>query len=346
MHSKQKGTFPTTPRILAAFLMAFFLMVSCGCSTKIGQPVLPDSEGNGSETETPDDNKPDENKPDENKPGENEQTPDSEGYVLMWSDEFDSNSLDTGKWRIEVNGNGGGNAELQYYDESGISLGKDSEYGNSALKITAKREQRNGKAFVSGRLNTSGHFQFCYGKVEGRIRLPRTANGLWPAFWLLGADFQTNSWPRCGEIDIMEMGNAEGIKNGTQDRFFNGACHWGYYKGSAYPNYAHSTTNSYSIQDGNYHTYTLIWTPQSVKMYLDRDLHPNASTYYEMDIVNKDDDWGVGYYFHHDFFIILNLAVGGYFTGILQPEGITALPNNGDSATMFVDWVRVYQKKQ
>ena len=204
MHSKQKGTFPTTPRILAAFLMAFFLMVSCGCSTKIGQPVLPDSEGNGSETETPD-----ENKPDENKPGENEQTPDSEGYVLMWSDEFDSNSLDTGKWRIEVNGNGGGNAELQYYDESGISLGKDSEYGNSALKITAKREQRNGKAFVSGRLNTSGHFQFCYGKVEGRIRLPRTANGLWPAFWLLGADFQTNSWPRCGEIDIMEMGNAE-----------------------------------------------------------------------------------------------------------------------------------------
>ena len=65
MHSKQKGTFPTTPRILAAFLMAFFLMVSCGCSTKIGQPVLPDSEGNGSETETPD----------ENKPGENEQTP-------------------------------------------------------------------------------------------------------------------------------------------------------------------------------------------------------------------------------------------------------------------------------
>ena len=305
MHSKQKGTFPTTPRILAAFLMAFFLMVSCGCSTKIGQPVLPDSEGNGSETETPD----------ENKPGENEQTPDSEGYVLMWSDEFDSNSLDTGKWRIEVNGNGGGNAELQYYDESGISLGKDSEYGNSALKITAKREQRNGKAFVSGRLNTSGHFQFCYGKVEGRIRLPRTANGLWPAFWLLGADFQTNSWPRCGEIDIMEMGNAEGIKNGTQDRFFNGACHWGYYKGSAYPNYAHSTTNSYSIQDGNYHTYTLIWTPQSVKMYLDRDLHPNASPYYEMDIVNKDDD-------------------------------ITALPNNGDSATMFVDWVRVYQKKQ
>ena len=154
MHSKQKGTFPTTPRILAAFLMAFFLMVSCGCSTKIGQPVLPDSEGNGSETETPDDNKPDDNKPDDNKPGENEQTPDSEGYVLMWSDEFDSNSLDTGKWRIEVNGNGGGNAELQYYDESGISLGKDSEYGNSALKITAKREQRNGKAFVSGRLNT------------------------------------------------------------------------------------------------------------------------------------------------------------------------------------------------
>lgn len=321
----------------AALITAFFLLAGCGCSSKT-EP--------SSSVISPGEDSPGTNAPDEGAPGGDEPSIDSEGYSLVWSDEFDSMTLDPDKWLIEVNGDGGGNAELQYYDESGISLCQDPDHGNSALAITARRQQRNGKSFVSGRLNTSGRFQFTYGKVEGRIRLPHTANGLWPAFWLLGADYATNPWPRCGEVDIMEMGNADGIKNGTQDRFFNGACHWGYYKGGAYPNYARSTTGSYALQDGDYHTYTLIWTPQSIKMYLDRDSRPETSPYYEMDIVNKDDDWGVGHYFHHDFFIILNMAVGGYFTGILTPDGITALPENGDATSMYVDWVRVYQKKQ
>ena len=180
--------------------------------------------------------------------------------------------------------------------------------------------------------------------MEASIKLPSTANGLWPAFWLLGADYDTNGWPRCGEIDIMEMGNSAGISSGTQDRFFNGAAHWGFYRDGAYPNYANSKTNSYSLQDGEFHLFTLIWDENSLSMYLDMDKYPDNAPYYKMDINDTSDDWSTGLYFHHDFFIIFNLAVGGRFTGILNASGITALPQDGDEAKMYVDYVRVYQK--
>lgn len=337
LNMRKFSFFPTALRFTTVIPVVSILVIAgCGCTSSIEQPsteITEDEDTPSGEEEIP--------TPD----GDETPTPDADGYTLVWSDEFDGSSLDAGKWRIEVNGNGGGNAELQYYDESGISLGKDPAKGNSALVITARRESCNGKSFVSGRLNTSGHFEFTYGRVEARIRLPETADGLWPAFWMLGADWQTNSWPRCGEIDIMECGNASGIADGTQDRYFNGACHWGYYKGTSYPNYARHSTNSYPIQDGEYHLFSLLWDSQSIKMYLDRDLHPESEPYFSMDIVDKTDDWGVGHYFHHDFFIVLNLAVGGYFTGILNPSGITALPKEGDSASMYVDYVRVYQKK-
>ncbi len=336
-----------TPRLAALVsLFSILALVGCGCTSAIELPE--DEIRNETESGKDDGSQKDDDSQKDGDGSSDEDTtpkPDAEGYTLVWNDEFDGASLDTGKWLIEVNGNGGGNAELQYYNESGITLGNDPVKGNSALIITARRESCNGKSFVSGRLNTSGHFEFTYGRAEARIRLPKTANGLWPAFWMLGADYQTNTWPRCGEIDIMECGNADGIRNSTQDRYFNGACHWGYYKGSVYPNYARSSTNSYSIQDGEYHTFTLVWDSQSIKMYLDRESYPKAEPYYAMDIVDKTDDWGVGYYFHHDFFIVLNMAVGGYFTGILDPSGITALANAGDSASMYVDYVRVYQKK-
>ena len=112
----------------------------------------------------------------------------------------------------------------------------------------------------------------------------------------------------------------------------------------AYPNYAKNSTCSYSLQDGEYHLFTLIWDASAVKMYVDYDKNPGASPYYEMGIVSKDDDWGTGHYFHHDFFILFNLAVGGYFTGILNSSAITALPAAGSEASMYVDYVKVYTK--
>lgn len=267
----------------------------------------------------------------------------TDGYKLVWEDQFNDGALDESKWYIEVNGDGGGNQELQYYRAENISVGPDED-GNGCLIITARRENFNGKSFTSGRLNTSDRYEFTHGKVEASIKLPSTANGLWPAFWLLGADYDTNGWPRCGEIDIMEMGNSAGISSGTQDRYFNGAAHWGFYRDGAYPNYANSKTNSYSLQDGEFHLFTLIWDDNSLSMYLDMDKYPDSAPYYKMDINDTSGDWSTGHYFHHDFFIIFNLAVGGRFTGILNASGITALPQDGDEAKMYVDYVRVYQK--
>lgn len=272
-------------------------------------------------------------------------TGETDGYTLVWEDGFNGGSLDAANWKIEVNGNGNGNAELQYYCRENVAVGKDADYGNGCLILTARREDYLGRKFTSGRINTGGHYEFTYGKVEASIRLPETADGLWPAFWLLGADYGEVGWPKCGEIDILEMGNAEGIRKSAQDRYFNGACHWGFYKDNAYPNYAKASTWDYSLQDGKYHLYTLIWDESAVRMYVDLDRYPDARPYYEMGITDVSNDWGVGHYFHHDYFIIFNLAVGGYFTGILGDAGITALPEAGDEAKMYVDFVKVYQKK-
>jgi beta-glucanase (GH16 family) len=263
-------------------------------------------------------------------------------YKLVWEDLFADGSLNKNNWTIEVNGDGGGNNELQYYKEENISLGKEPATGKSCLIITAKKEQYLGKSATSGRLITKGKKFFKYGKIEASIKLPKTANGLWPAFWMMGNDHSTVGWPKCGEIDILEMGNANGIKNGTQDKYFNGACHWGSdWNGGAYPNYAKATTLNYGIQD-DFHLFTVIWDENAIKMYLDLDKNPNAQPYFEMAITDKANVNSPGLYFHKDNFILLNLAVGGHFTGILNINQITAL-NNGP-AYMYVDFVKVYQK--
>ncbi len=267
----------------------------------------------------------------------------TDGYKLVWQDLFDGNELDLTAWNIEVNGNGGGNAELQYYREENVAISEEPESGRRCLTLTARRENFSGKSFTSGRINSMHKKYFTHGKVEAYICLPKTANGLWPAYWMMGNDFSAVGWPSCGEIDILEMGNSHGITTGTQETFFNGACHWGFYKNGNYPNYAKSSNAPYSLQEG-FHLYTLIWDEKSIKMYLDLDKNPNAAPYYEMGIEGTDDEWATGRYFHHDHFILFNLAVGGRFTGILNAGGITALPNEGDEAKMYVDYVRVYQK--
>lgn len=284
----------------------------------------------------------------ENAPSQQGSSAVNDGYRLVWEDLFDGTSLDTSVWNVEVNGDGGGNNELQFYRAENVSVGKDYASGRNCLILTARRENYGNKAFTSGRVNSKNKKAFTHGKVEALIKLPLTANGLWPAFWMMGNDFDQVGWPRCGEIDILEMGNAAGIAAGTQDRYLNGACHWGYYKDVgggnwAYPNYAKHSTYSYSLQDGEYHLFTLVWDESSLKMYVDYDRNPGASPYFEMGITAKDDDWGTGHYFHHDFFLLFNLAVGGNFTGLHNSSAISALPA-GSEASMFVDYVKVYQK--
>lgn len=261
----------------------------------------------------------------------------AQDYRLVFCDDFDGTELDSRVWNIEVNGNGGGNAELQYYCAQNVVV------ADGCLQLIARKQDYQGKHFTSGRINSMGKAAFKHGKVEASICIPQTANGLWPAFWMMGNDMATGTgWPYCGEIDIMEMGNSYGIQHGTQDRFFNGACHWGPYTNGNHPNYARSTTCDYSLQDDRFHLFTLIWDEQKVAMYLDLDQYPDAEPYYVMNIDDTSQENSPGRYFHKQAFILFNLAVGGHFTGIYNTDGITALAN--EERALLVDYVRIYQE--
>lgn len=266
----------------------------------------------------------------------------NDGYELVWIDSFDGDALNEENWVIEIDGKGGGNKELQYYREENISVEAEPVTEKNCLVITAKKESFAGRSATSGRLKTQGKQAFKYGKIEASIKLPKTADGLWPAFWLLGADFASKGWPACGEIDILEMGNVNGIKNGTQNRYFNGACHWGVKWGNMRSDAKHYTSD-YGLQD-DFHLFTMIWDEQNISMYLDLDKNPDAEPYFKMDITQKDTELSAGKYFHKEYFIIFNLAVGGNFPEIWDINQITAL-NKGE-AKMYVDFVRVYQKKK
>ncbi|MDR1974179.1 MAG: glycoside hydrolase family 16 protein [Bacteroidales bacterium] len=272
---------------------------------------------------------------------ENTIHPEYEGYTLVWVDDFSATELDKSAWNIEVNGDGGGNNELQFYREENVTLGVEPQSEKKCLILTAKKETYQGKTATSGRVTSMEKKFFKHGRIEASIKLPQTANGLWPAFWMMGNDYPSVGWPHCGEIDILEMGHSNGIRNSTQDRYFNGACHWGLsWNGGAYPNYAKASTNSYSMQD-TFHLYTLIWDDNYIRMYLDIDKYHDVEPYYEMNISDKSSDNSPGKYFHKEFFILFNLAVGGNFPGIWNIAEITALSNG--EVKMYVDFVRIYQ---
>ncbi|HRZ96745.1 MAG TPA: family 16 glycosylhydrolase [Paludibacter sp.] len=266
----------------------------------------------------------------------------SQDYQLMWEDNFDNPVLnETKHWTVEVNGDGGGNNELQYYRRENISIEQHTS-GVNCLVISAKRENFGSKLVTSGRLVTRGNVSAKYGKIEARIKLPSTANGLWPAFWMMGEDFSSVGWPRCGEIDILEMGNVNGISRGTQNKYFNGACHWG----ENWTYYAKDNTAAFSLQD-DFHLFTLVWGDSNIKMYLDLDKYPNNTPYFEMSIAGQRVPGQVSNYFHKPFFVLFNLAVGGNFTGITGNANIakiTALPADGTPVKMYIDYVRIYQK--
>lgn len=262
--------------------------------------------------------------------------PNDPSYKLVWQENFNGESLNTEAWNIEVNGDGGGNQELQYYSKRGVKVAD----GN--LVLTAKREDYSGRQFTSGRVNTRDKMFFTHGKIEFRAWMPETANGIWPAVWALGQAYAETGWPRCSEIDFVEMGNAYGISHNIQDRYFNGACHWGFYKNGNYPSYANAVTAPYSMQDG-YHNWTVVWDNKEIAMYYDLDKDPNRAPYYKMTISDTNGDWATGNYFHQPVFLVMNVAVGGRFTGILNASGITALPNTDDTRSMKVDYIKIYQ---
>ena len=299
------------------------------------------------------------------------------GYKLVWSDEFEGEALDTTYWNVEDNARGGGNAELQYYTPRNITIERHPVTGESCLVLNAKRENYRNRPCTSARLNTQDKVTVEYGKVEARIAFPKTADGLWPAFWMLGNNLAKNLgdnddvdrqaamlakqnrvvWPKCGEIDICEMGHVDGIKRGVQDRYFNGACHWGEsFNNGAYPNYGQFMTADYPVQ-GDFHLFTLIWTKDSIAMYLDQDRYPDVAPYFQLSLRGKKVN-EPGHYFNHPFYLVLNLSVGGFFPNMPAAEKypevipmddpsflrVTALPADGTPVKMFVDYIRVYKQ--
>ena len=261
-------------------------------------------------------------------------------YSLVWNEDFTDGALDTQVWNIEANGDGGGNNELQYYCEKGVSVGAEPTTGKQCLILTATKEDYQGKKCTSGRVNSKHKLHYTYGKIEARIKFPQTANGLWPAFWQLGENIDQVGWPKCGETDIIEMGNQNGFNN-RQDRYFNGAMHLGRAWNAVWQD-AQAHEWAYSLQD-TFHILTMIWTPTSVDMYLDKETHPENDAYFHADLEpNEDADYNRQLVFGKPNFVIANLAVGGNFPGIWDINGITALANG--PRKMYIDWIRIYQR--
>ncbi len=232
--------------------------------------------------------------------------------TLIWSDEFNGTSLDTSKWTYEIGTGswGWGNNEYQYYTDRNENV----SVHDGALHITARAENYNGSSYTSGRIKTQDKFEFTYGYVEARIAVP-TCQGIWPAFWMLGANISEVSWPYCGEIDIMEAVNAEGKAYGT--------FHW---DNGGHANYGQSTAVS---NINAYHVYGLEWDSEYMRIYVD------GYKYQEMYIGGNT---GGTEEFHKDFFLLLNVAVCGNWPGFNV--------NAGDfPRTMSVDYVRVYQDR-
>lgn len=232
---------------------------------------------------------------------------------LVWQDEFDKDGApNTDNWGYNIgNGdNGWGNNESQYY----TNRLDNAKVENGVLKITAKRESYEGYDFTSARLLTAGKFEFTYGRIDVRAKLPQ-GGGLWPAIWMLGANYSTVGWPACGEIDIMEyVGNNPGQ--------ISSALHTTSSSGATVNYKATSITN----ETTEFHLYSMVWTEDSITFLL------NDVEYYSYSPSTKNDQtWP----FYNKQFIILNVAVGGNLGGTIDP--------NFETSTMEIDYVRVYQ---
>jgi beta-glucanase (GH16 family) len=225
-------------------------------------------------------------------------------YTLVWSDEFNGTTIDTSKWNMEQ-GNLNVNNEKEYYQAANATV------ANGNLVITAKKETVGGFPYTSARMNTQGKVTAQYGRIEARIKLLLGA-GLWPAFWMLGANITTVSWPACGEMDIMEHINADSVIYGTM--------HW---NSNGHVSYGLTTTTSPSA----YHIYAIEWDNNSIRWYVDNNLYVTGN------IAGNINNTGA---FQLPFFIILNLAVAGDFPGQTVDE--SNLP-----ASMYIDYVRVYK---
>ena len=230
------------------------------------------------------------------------------GYTLVWNDEFDNTSIDLTKWEHEVNGNGGGNNELQYY----TSFSENSYIEDGALIIQAIKKNYLGKEYTSARLRTANKGDWKYGRFDIKAKLPY-GQGLWPAIWMLPTDWVYGGWPESGEIDIMELLGQQSYKVYGTIHFGTSANHQS--SGASYQ--LPSSTFS-----ADYHLFTVEWDSTEIRWFVDGNK-------YHTEVHSQP--------FDQRFHLLLNVAVGGNWPG--SPDNSTVFPQK-----MYVDYVRVYKK--
>ncbi|MFD3684816.1 family 16 glycosylhydrolase [Nocardiopsis sp. NPDC058631] len=236
---------------------------------------------------------------------------------LVWSDEFDGaagSAPDAANWNHETGNHGWGNNELQNYTGSRDNSALD---GNGNLVITARQESDG--SYTSARMTTQDKVEHAYGRIEARIQIP-TGQGVWPAFWMLGSDFPETPWPDSGEIDIMEnVGHIPGTVHGT--------VHGPGYSGGGGIGASHDHPDGGAFTD-DFHVFAVDWTPGSITWSVD-DVPFNTIT--------TADVGGNPWVYDQEFFMILNVAIGGEWPG--YPDETTQLPQE-----LVVDYVRIYEQ--
>lgn len=232
-------------------------------------------------------------------------TPPQDDYtVLKFSDEFNTDGApDATKWGYDLGAGGWGNGEVQTYTNTSDNV--IVQGGN--LKITAKKV---GSSYTSTRLKSEGKYDFTYGKIEVKAKLP-SGGGTWPAIWMLGSDYATNTWPGCGEIDIMEhVGNNQNVIHATL-----------HYPGNSGGS-GNTSSKTIATASTEFHVYKAIWNSATIRFYID-------------DVLFKTFNNSSSIPFNKNFFLILNVAMGGNFGGAIDPAF--------SESSMEIDYVRVYQ---
>ncbi len=269
-----------------------------------------------------------------------------EGWQLLWNDEFNGNTVDDSKWSnqtgffIDENDyttSGWGNKELEYYTDSP----ENTSVADGKLKLTLKKDpkifydtqNRPAEAlYSSGKLISQNKFSVKYGRVDFRAKLP-AGNGIWPALWMMPNDDIYGGWAMSGEIDVFEG-------RGRTPEIAYGTLHYG----SVWPGDLESgdkmnmnNTEGVGSDMTNWHVYSLVWEEGNIKMYVDGICY----------MKRKADSWNSAGApnnpnapFDQRFYLIMNLAAGGYFDGLISPDFDTFT-----STDMFVDYVRVYQRQ-
>lgn len=239
-------------------------------------------------------------------------------WVCTWSDEFDGNALNQNHWNIEVNGDGGGNQELQYYRSENIAVNE------GTLKITAQRENYLGKAYTSGRINSRYKVDTRFGRVTFRAKMP-AGRGTWAAVWMLPLFNRYGQWPRSGEIDMLE--------------------YVGYDPGKVYTaihteKFNHLNNNNFEFSravpgvETEFHEYEMIWLPGEIRVFVDGYQY---GLFRYVPQFNQDVPHPQVFPFQEDFYFIINLAIGGSWGGV---QGVD---NAIFPTTLEIDYLRLYQ---